>query len=152
MGLKEKRIIKAFQNDLFPALETEINAAAGYTVPLNISWDTLMEDRFSHLYNDTFPKIYFLPLIEAFKAICVDDMGVELLKAGLKEVIIVNENDEHNLDRAITFEDAVLKIDHSPIVNADNVDRRTARIISLLEDKLEEFAEGTPAAAETATI
>ncbi|QXP71106.1 hypothetical protein H0I29_03150 [Polaribacter sp. R2A056_3_33] len=152
MGLKEKRIIQAFQKELFPALETEINTAAGFTVPLNISWNTLMEDRFSHLYNDTFPKIYFLPLIEAFKAICVDDMGVELLKAGLKEVVIVNENDEHNLDRAITFEDAVLKIDHSPIVNADNVDRRTARIISLLEDKLEEFAEGTPAAAaETAT-
>ena len=119
MGLKEKRIIQAFQNDLFPALETEINTAAGYTVPLNISWDTLMEDRFSHIYNDTFPKIYFLPLIEAFKAICVDDMGVELLKAGLKEVIIVNENDEHNIERAITFEDGVLKINHSPVINAD---------------------------------
>ncbi|WP_218598302.1 DUF6882 domain-containing protein [Polaribacter sp. NJDZ03] len=141
MGLKEKRIIQAFQKELFPALETEINTAAGFSVPLNISWNTLMEDRFSHLYNDTFPKIYFLPLIEAFKAICVDDMGVELLKAGLKEVIIVNENDEHNLERAITFEDGVLKIDHSPVVNADQVDRRSARIISLLEDKLEEFAE-----------
>ncbi|MCL7764085.1 hypothetical protein MPF19_11705 [Polaribacter sp. Z014] len=153
MGLKEKRIIQAFQKELFPALETEINTAAGFTVPLNISWNTLMEDRFSHLYNDTFPKIYFQPLIEAFKAICVDDMGIELLKAGLKEVVIVNENDEHNLDRAITFEEGVLKIDHSPVMNADNVDRRTARIIYLLEEKLEEFAEGTPeaATAETAT-
>ncbi|WP_199270278.1 hypothetical protein [Algibacter sp. L3A6] len=115
MGLKEKRIIQAFQNDLFPALETEINTAAGYTVPLNISWNTLMEDRFSHIYNDTFPKIYFLPLIEAFKAICVDTMGVELLQAGLKEVVIVNENDEHNTERAITFEDGILRINHSPV-------------------------------------
>ncbi|WP_341221911.1 DUF6882 domain-containing protein [Polaribacter atrinae] len=151
MGLKEKRIIQAFQKELFPALETEINKAAGFAVPLEISWNTLMEDRFSHLYNDTFPKIFFLPLIEAFKAICVDDMGVELLQAGLKNVVIINENEEHNLDRAITFEEGVLKINHSPVVNADAVDRKTARIISLLEEKLEEFAEGTPEAATTQT-
>ncbi|MCL5126935.1 DUF6882 domain-containing protein [Algibacter sp. L4_22] len=148
MGLKEKRIIQAFQNDLFPALETEINTAAGYTVPLNISWNTLMEDRFSHLYNDTFPKIYFLPLIEAFKAICVDSMGVELLQTGLKNVIIVNENNEHNLERAITFEDGILKINHSPVINADKIKDRAARITSLLEDKLEDFAE---APTETTT-
>lgn len=141
MGLKEKRIIQAFQNDVFPGLETEINRAAGYTVPLEISWNTLMEDRFSHLYNETFPKVYFIPLIEAFKVIGSDSMGVELLKSGLKNVIIINENDEHNSDRAITFEDGVLKINHSPVVNADRVEERTARITSLLEDKLEEFAE-----------
>ena len=148
MGLKEKRIIKAFENDLYPALETEIYGAAGYTVAMDIMWDTLMEDRFSHLYNDTFPKIYFLPLIEAFKVICVDDMGVDLLKAGLKKVMIVNENDEHNIERAITFEDGVLRINHSPVINADKVEDRTARIVSLLEDKLEDFAENK---SETAT-
>lgn len=144
MGLKEKRIIKAFQNDVFPALETQINAAAGYAVPLDILWDTLIENRFSHLYNDTYPKIYFLPLVEAFKAICADEMGVGLLKAGLKKVIIVNENNEHNLERAITFEDGVLKIDHSPVLNTDKVGDRVARITSLLEEKLEDFAEGAP--------
>ena len=42
MGLKEKRIIKAFENDLYPALETEIYGAAGYTVVMDIMWDTLM--------------------------------------------------------------------------------------------------------------
>ena len=144
MGLKEKRIIKAFQNDVFPALETQINAAAGYAVPLDILWDTLMESRFSHLYNDTYPKIYFLPLVEAFKTICADEMGVGLLKAGLKKVIIVNENNEHNLERAITFEDGVLKIDHSPVLNADKVGDRAARITALLEEKLEDFVEGAP--------
>ncbi|ADV50490.1 hypothetical protein Celal_3219 [Cellulophaga algicola DSM 14237] len=143
MGLKERRIIQAFQNDLFPALETEINTVAGYTIPLSISWNTLIEDRFSHLYNDTYPKIYFLPLIDAFKSICVDNMGIELLKSGLKNVVIINENNEHNLERAITFEDGVLKIDHSPIINADKVADRTARIISLLEEKLEDVAEKT---------
>ncbi|SIS47480.1 hypothetical protein SAMN05421766_102135 [Zobellia uliginosa] len=141
MGLKEKRIIKAFQNDLYPALEAEINKAAGYVVPMDIKWDTLMEDRFSHIYHNTFPKIYFQPLIEAFKAICIDEMGVELLQAGLKKVIIVNENNEHSLGKAITFEEGVLKIDHSPVINADNVEDKANRIIELLENKLEEFAE-----------
>ena len=151
MGLKEKRIIQTFQKEVFPQLETEINRAAGYTVPLQIEWNTLMEDRFSHLYNDTFPKIYFLPLIEAFKVICEDAMGVELLKSGLKSVVIVNENDEHNLERAITFEEGVLKINHGPVVNADKVEERTARITSVLEEKLEEFAEGTTEAATATT-
>jgi hypothetical protein len=152
MGLKEKRIIKAFQNDLFPALKAEINSAAGYNVPLSISWDTLMEDRFSHLYNDTFPKIYFLPLIEAIKSICTDEMGIQLLKAGLKNVIIVNENNEHNLNRAITFENGVLKINHSPVMNADKVADKAKRITDLLEDKLEDFAENQSSATDaTAT-
>ncbi|WP_198146886.1 DUF6882 domain-containing protein [Maribacter thermophilus] len=153
MGLKEKRIIKAFQNDQYPALEAEINKAAGYEVPMDIKWDTLMEDRFSHLYQDTFPKIYFQPLIQAFKAICIDEMGVELLQAGLKKVIIVNENNEHSLGKAITFEEGVLKIDHSPVINADNAEDKANRIIELLENKLEEFAEAAtgqaPAAAAT---
>ncbi|WP_405415226.1 DUF6882 domain-containing protein [Maribacter sp. Asnod1-A12] len=151
MGLKEKRIIKAFENDLYPALEADIYAAAGHNVAIEIQWDTLQEDRFSHLYNDTFPKIYFLPLIEAFKAICVDDMGIDLLKAGLKKVTIINENDHHNEERAITFEDGVLKIDHSPVINADKVEDRTARIISLLEDKLEDFAENGNSSTSTAS-
>ena len=151
MGLKEKRIIKAFENDLYPALEADINAAAGYNVAIEIQWDTLQEDRFSHLYNDTFPKVYFLPLIEAFKAICVDDMGVDLLKAGLKKVIIINENDHHNEERAITFEDGVLKIDHSPVINADKIEDRAARITALLEDKLEDFAENSSPASNAET-
>ncbi|WP_209435181.1 DUF6882 domain-containing protein [Maribacter forsetii] len=151
MGLKEKRIIKAFENDLYPALEADIYAAAGHNIAIEIQWDTLQEDRFSHLYNDTFPKIYFLPLIEAFKAICVDDMGVDLLKAGLKKVTIINENDHHNEEHAITFEDGLLKIDHSPVINADKVEDRTARIVALLEDKLETFAENGNSSTSTAS-
>ena len=143
MGLKEKRIIKAFQTEHYPALEAEINEAAGYAVPMDIKWDTLMENRFSHIYHHTFPKIYFQPLIEAFKAICVDEMGAELLRAGLKNVVIVNENNEHSLGKAITFEDGVLKINHSPVINADNIEDKANRIIELLENKLEEFAETT---------
>lgn len=151
MGLKERRIIKAFQTEQYPALEAEINKAAGFEVPMDIKWDTLMEDRFSHIYHNTFPKIYFQPLIDAFKAICIDEMGIELLKAGLKNVIIVNENNEHSLGKAITFEAGVLKINHSPVINADNIEDKANRIIELLENKLEEFAEtttaNTPAAA-----
>lgn len=142
MGLKEKRAVQTFKKESFPALEAEINNKAGFNVVMTIAWDTLVEDSFSHLYNDTFPKIYFLPLIEAIKAIAVDEFGRELLKKGLKEVKIVNENDEHNLDRAITFENGVLTINHSPVMNADKVEEKTERILHLLEEHLEEFAEG----------
>ncbi|MEY8860834.1 DUF6882 domain-containing protein [Tenacibaculum singaporense] len=148
MGLKEKRAVQTFKNESFPALEAEINNKAGFNVSLNIAWDTLVEDKFSHLYNDTFPKIYFQPLIEAIKAVNIDEIGGELLKNGLKEVKIVNENNEHNLERAITFVDGVLTINHSPIMNADKVEEKTERIVHLLETHLEEFA-GSEASVES---
>ena len=141
MGLKEKRAVQKFKNESFPALEAEINNKAGFNVSLNIAWDTLIEDKFSHLYNDTFPKIYFQPLIEAISAINIDEIGGELLRKGLKEVKIVNENNEHNLERAITFVDGVLTINHSPIMNADKVEEKTERIVHLLEIHLEELSK-----------
>ncbi|GGX24796.1 DUF6882 domain-containing protein [Aquimarina muelleri] len=138
MGLKEKRAIQAFQKEQFGSLKKEINQAAGFDVVLEIAWDTLYEDKFAHLYQDSFPKIYFLPLIEALKNICVDDFGKELLKNGLRKVVIINQDNKHNPANAITFETGVLIIDHSPILNADKVEDRTDRITILLENNLDE--------------
>ncbi len=140
MGFKETRIIQAFKEDQFPALEAAIIAAAGFCVPISIAWDTLIEEQFSHLYKDTYPKIYFYPLVESFKIICADDFGKRRLKNGLKKVLIVNECDGSNLDSAISFEAGVLKINHSPVVNAANIAEKVKRICFLLQTHLETFS------------
>ena len=142
MGLKERRFTQEFIANSFPALQNEINQAAGFSVPLEISWDTLFEDTYLHLYNDTYPKVYFLPLIEALKAIAVDDFGRELLQKGLQKVSIVNTSDHHSPERGMTFTNGVLTIDHSPVLNADKVEERAEYLITLLEDNLDDFASG----------
>ncbi|KIX19945.1 hypothetical protein SY27_15585 [Flavobacterium sp. 316] len=136
MGLKEKRFTKEFQEEQYPALKQKIDIAAGFDVTLEIEWETLFEDRFLHLYTDSYPKIYFQPLIEAFTAISSDDMGKEALKEGLQKVIIVNKDDHHNPTHAYTLENGVLQVNHSPILNADKVSERTEVLVDLLENNL----------------
>lgn len=136
MGLKENRFTKTFQEEQFPQLKAQIIEAVGFDVPLNIEWSTLFENRFLHLYNDSYPKIYFLPLIEAFKSITADEMGKEALAESLKEIHITNTKDHHNPKNAYTFSNGVLTVDHSPILNADDVENRTKVLANLLESSL----------------
>ncbi|WP_165750253.1 hypothetical protein [Cellulophaga sp. Z1A5H] len=136
MGLKENRFTKTFQEEQFPQLKAQIIEAAGFNVSFNIEWNTLFEDRFLHLYNDTYPKIYFIPLIEAFKSITADKMGKEAIVESLKEIHITNTKDHHNPKNAYTFSDGVLTVDHSPIFNADDIEDRTNVLTQLLENNL----------------
>ena len=136
MGLKENRFTKTFQEEQFPQLKAQIIEAAGFDVPLNIEWANLFEDRFLHLYNDSYPKIYFLPFIEALTSITADDMGKEALAESLKEIHITNTKDHHNPSNAFSISNGILTLDHSPILNADDVDRRTKVLVDLLENNL----------------
>lgn len=141
MGLKEKRITEAFKSGYYETLLEKINMAAGFKVDMQVAWETLFEDRFMHLYNETYPKIYFQPLIEAFEAVSADELGKELMRKGLKSVVVKNTADHHNPEHAISFEKGILTIDHSPVINADKVQDRAEKIIMLLENGLEDMAE-----------
>lgn len=136
MGLKEKRFTKEFQEEQFPTLKQKIDAAVGFDIPIDVQWDTLFEDRFLHLYSDSYPKIYFQPLIEAFTVIASDEMGKEAIQESLQKIVIVNRDNHHNPTHAYTFIDGVLEVNHSPILNADNVSERTEVLTHLLESKL----------------
>lgn len=136
MGLKERRFAKQFAEEQFPALEAKIKEAIGFEVPLEIAWETLFEEQFLHLYNDTYPKIYFIPFIEAFKIIGKDQIGKEALQEGIQRIEICNENNHHNPDRAYSLENGILKLDHSPVLNAEQVDDRIESLVKLLENQL----------------
>ncbi|WP_075602433.1 DUF6882 domain-containing protein [Saccharicrinis aurantiacus] len=138
MGLKERRAIKAFQEEQYPELEEQIKQFAGFDLPLEIQWETMVEDRFAHLYNETYVKIYFKPLIEALKAICIDDFGKNILYAGLQKVIIKNDGNIHNPETGYSLENKVLTINLDPVINADNMEPRISALTDLLERKLEE--------------
>jgi hypothetical protein len=137
MGLKERRISQQFEQDQLPSLKEKIDAAAGFEVEMEIKWDTLFaEEKFNRLLEASYPKIYFQPLIDSFNLICADDMGKEALQEALKKVLIVNENNHHNPTHAYSFSNGILKIDHSPILNADKIKDRTEKLTQLLENNL----------------
>ena len=60
MGLTERRAAKDFQDKHYPQLLAEIKAVAG-DVPVEVMWEELAEAGYSHLYNDSWPELYFKP-------------------------------------------------------------------------------------------
>lgn len=135
MGLSEKRAIKDFQDKVFPGLKKQVDQAAGFDVKMDVQWDTLAVADMSHLYKDSFTKVYFTPLIDALKSICSDDMGKEGLQKQLKKVVISNTKGVYYGDR-FTFEDGVLLLDHEPCTNVDHLDERRDGIKTVLEKSL----------------
>ncbi len=131
MGLQERRAIKEFQDNQYPGIKQDLDSAAGFDVNMEINWDELQAEDYSHLYNEGFLKVYFIPLVEAFKAICIDDMGKEALKAGLKKVIVRNSGTTN-----ISFENGVVTMDHHPVANLDYWEDRKKDLQTKLEKAL----------------
>ncbi|WP_223644072.1 hypothetical protein [Corallococcus sp. EGB] len=136
MGLAERRAAKEFETKRFPQFKKDIDEAAGFEVPVTVAWDTLTLEGESHLYDECWPKVYFVPLIEALKGITIDDMGKEALKSSLKKIEIQNRADTGNASRIASFENGTLLLDNNPHTNVDEVTERTKAIQSLLESKL----------------
>lgn len=136
MGLAERRAAKEFETHRFPQLKKDIDAAAGFEVPVTVHWDTLAKEGEAHLYDASWPMVYFKPLIEALKRIAIDDMGKEALKASLKKIEIQNRKGIYYGDRMATFDKGTLTLDHEPHTNVDAVHERIDGIRKLLESKL----------------
>lgn len=107
MGLAERRAAKHFSEQTYPGIKKDIDAAAGFDVQIEVAWDQLAVDDYASSYEVDFPKIYFKPIVEAFKGICIDDLGKDALKEKLKKVQVGNSGPTF----AATFTMGVLKID-----------------------------------------
>jgi hypothetical protein len=90
MGLAERRAIKDFQTNELPALQTQMNEAAGFELPVEANWEKLAAEGESHLYAQSWRAVHFEPVIAALKSIGQDEIGREALKKGVKQVIVSN--------------------------------------------------------------
>jgi hypothetical protein len=131
MGLAERRAVKAFQDTKYPKIKQEIDAVAGFAVTLDVQWDTLAAEGYAEYYEDAFPKVFFRPLIEALKGVCVDDLGKEALQAGLKKVIIAD-----NGGNEVSFQFGTLSISYYAVANLDYWTERKTEIQTILEKGL----------------
>ena len=134
MGLAERRAITTYQEKEFPAVKAKIEAAAGFPVSLDIHWDTMADPDAVNVYADCFQKVYFTPLIDAFKAVASDDMGKKALKDGLKKVAI--DGSEGISSNSFKMDGGVLTLNHKPYCNLDDVADRAKAIQKLLENNL----------------
>lgn len=136
MGLSERRAVKTFQDGSYVTLTNEINTLAGYPIEFEVNWDTLALDEQTHLYEEGFTKVYFVPLINAIKEITNDDMGKEALKEAFKKVVIKNEGGYYSASSAYSFDGGVLTIDHEPFSNIDYFTERSEALTKLLMKNL----------------
>lgn len=114
MGLAERRAVKKFESGTYPDLLSQIRGAVGFDVEVQVEWDTLEVDELDHMYDDAFPKVFFKPVIEALREVCVDDLGKEALAAKLKVVHVRNTG-----VTKLAFEGGVLLVDHHPTTNIE---------------------------------
>jgi hypothetical protein len=135
VGLAEKRVLNQFALTVFPGLKQQVDEAAGFDVPLEVRWDTLAKDAtHSSSWLTGWPKIYFQPMIDAFQQICVDDLGKQALRTGLKRVVIQDTRVGHSSWWA-TFEGGTLTLD-TMFTNVDAVADRTKVLRDAIENGL----------------
>jgi hypothetical protein len=134
MGLAERRAIKSFADNQWPALQTAIHAAAGSAIPVEVHWDSLATADYAHLYEESLPKLYFIPLIDALKRIAIDDMGREALATSVKKIVIQNKKPDYSSYWA-EFKDGVLTLDHQ-FTNVDYHKEREDLVVQVLEKAL----------------
>ncbi len=136
LSLADRKVLNEFETKLFPAFKHRVEEAAGFPVPLDVHWDTLAVAGESRLFEDSWPKVYFEPLIGALQAVGDSEMGREAIKTSLKKIVIQNVKGCVYADCWSSFSDGVLTLDHNSITNVDVIDARKKALIGVLETSL----------------
>ncbi len=136
MGLAERRAAKEFETNKFPDLKKQVGSAAGFDVPIEVDWESLAVNDYAHMYDEAWTKVYFTPLVDAFKNITIDKMGKEALKGALKKIVLKNRGGHYSAPGCYDFANGVLTVDHEPVSNVDDVNSRATELQKMLEAKL----------------
>ena len=105
MGLNERRKVKELQEVTFPAREKEIEEICGKAIPYDVDWASLADDAEALNFID---NISCHRLNMALRTICVDDMGREAVREGLKRIRLKNVKDKSAM--RMGFEGGVLEM------------------------------------------
>ena len=135
LGLAERRIVKSFQENSFPKLTQDANEAAGKALEYEVNWNQLAEKGSSHLYQDSWPQIYFEPLVQALEAITVDELGQQAIEQGLEKIVIRNQEGCYSPDCWASFTGKTLTLDHK-LANVGDTDARAKALQTVLENGL----------------
>lgn len=87
MGLEERRRVKELQDVTLPGRVKEIAEICGAPIPYEVDWDSIKDDSQALNFLD---NVSCHRLNMALRTICVDDMGKEAVRDGLKLVKLKN--------------------------------------------------------------
>lgn len=142
MNLRERRALKAFQDDVLPTWTEKLNAAAQKELTLEFDWEKLGKNEaeedndWSHMYAEAWPRVYLEPIELALNDITADDMGKEALHARLNKVHFTNSGQYFSGESAYSLDGDTLVVDHQPFANQDDVGLRHVALRNLLESSL----------------
>jgi hypothetical protein len=135
MTLAQRRVVHDFETNRFPAFKKRVDEAAGIEIPLEVHWDTLATPDESHLYAQSWPALYFEPLIEALKTVAGDELGREAIRAGLKKIVVQNQKGCSYGSCWAALEDGILTLDHA-LANVSETEERKNGLVAVLENGL----------------
>ena len=140
-SLADRRVIAAYRQDKWPAIEKSIQDAAGFAVPVEVDWTTLAAPGDAAYYNDDeyFGRTIFQPLAQALRGIARDDMGRDALREKLQRIRVVydaNTAPASNYPNGLSFENGVLAVNWRPFSNTAEYEPRVEALLQLLESKL----------------
>jgi hypothetical protein len=103
MGIQERRKVQELQQMTLPERSKEIAEICGVSVPYEVDWFSIENDAQALNFLD---NLSCHRLNMALRTICVDDLGREAVREGLKMVRLRNVADSAQLH--IAFADGVL--------------------------------------------
>src|SRR5215813_9927183 len=105
MGLTERRKIKELQETTLPGRVKEIEEICGKPIPYEVDWNSLANDLEALNFID---NISCHRLNMALRVICMDEMGKEAVRDGLKLVRLANVKEK--ADMKIAFSGGTLEM------------------------------------------
>jgi len=105
MGLQEKRLVKQLKEETLPEVQKQIVELCGADILWEIDWDSFSESREALGYVNTYG---FQTVLTAFRNICIDDLGKEAVRDGIKKIVFKKINDIAEMKS--TFIDGILEI------------------------------------------
>jgi len=105
MGLNERRKIKELQETTFPGRVQEIQEICGNAIPYEVDWESFADDGEALNFLD---NISCHRLNMALRTICIDDLGKEAVRDGLRLIKLKNVKDKAAMQ--INFDDGILEM------------------------------------------
>ena len=130
MGLNERRKIKELQEVTLPGRVKEIEEICGKAIPYEVEWDSLADDAEALNFMD---NLSCHRLNMALRTICIDDMGRQAVRDGLKLVKLRNVKEKSAM--RMSFDKGVLEMHCAYALRTEGMHGDTA-IKDLLLTKL----------------
>ena len=130
MGLNERRKIKGLQEVTLPGRVKEIEEICGKPISYEVDWDSFADDPQALNFTD---NLACHRLKMALRTICIDDLGKEAVREGLKVVKLRNFKTVE--EKKMAFECGVLEMHCAYALLSDGI-FNDSEIAALLNESL----------------